>query len=144
MHGLIKSSCYRACIASVMIMVYVLRAVGGDPDNSYHNLWKGLWVLAEVSIGVSITGTFLLPKFIEAEGPKLRSVFLRLTRPLTFGRRSEIPVQRKEDARIASQERGPDNTFAMNEYSSQKNLVASTKHDRDVERCHSYEDFHNC
>ena len=124
-------------------MVNVVRAVGGDPDDSYINLWMRLWVLAEVSIGVSITGTFSLPKFIEAEGPKLRGVFLRLTRPLTFGRRSGIPVQWKEDARVAAQEQEPGNTFALNEHSSKSHLVVSTKHDHDVERCPSYEDFHN-
>ena len=125
-----------------MIMVYLIRAA--NTDASYNDCWMGLWVLAEVSIGVSISGTFLLPKFFEAEGPKLRGVFSRLTRSLTFRRRSRIPVQWKEDARFASQEQEPDNTFAMNEHSSKNNLVAPTKHDRDVERCPSYEDFHSC
>ena len=144
MQGLIKSSYYRACIASVMIMVNLVRAVGVNPDDSYINLWMRLWVLVEVSIGVSITGTFSLPKFIEAEGPKLRGVFLRLTRPLTFRRRSRIPAQWKKDERVTSQEGEPDDTFAMNEYSSERNLVASTNQDRDVERCPSYEDVHGC
>ena len=139
---LIKSPHDRACAASVMIIVYLTREVE-TPDDSYNEFWMTLWVLAEVSIGVSITGTFSLPKFIEAEGPKLRAIFSRLTRPLMFGRRSADPVQRKEDARVAPQEREPDDTFAMYEHPSQSELVASTNHDRDVERASSHEDVYD-
>ena len=85
MQRLIKSLYYRACIASIMIMVNVVRSVI-NPDDSYINLWMRLWVIGEVSIGVSITGIFSLSKFIEAEGPKLRGVFLRLIRLLKLGR----------------------------------------------------------
>ena len=126
-----------------MIMINVLRAVSGNRDDSYINLWMRLWVLAEISIGVSITGTFSLPKFIEAEGPKLRAVFSRLTRSLTSGSRSSIPGQRKEDIKVAPQEREPDDTFAMYEHSSKSKLVASMNHDRDLEQCASDEDVHD-
>ena len=119
-------------------MVYVIRNIENIADNSYNNFWMSLCVLAEVSIGVSITGTFILPKFIESEGPKLRAVFVRLTRPLTFRRRSGIPVQRKEDARVASEEREPDDTFAMHEHSSESDLVAYTNHDYDAEQRPSF------
>lgn len=51
-----------------------------NADVSYNSAWVGLWALAEISVGVSVTGTFLLPKFLEAEGPKLRGV---LGRPFT-------------------------------------------------------------
>ena len=103
-------------------MVYLFRNVGdvrSFPDNSYNNYWMSLCVLAEVSIGVSITGTFSLPKFIEVEGPKLRAVFTRLTRPLTLRRRSANPVQGKEDVRVASEERELVDIFAMHEHSSE-------------------------
>lgn len=53
---------------------------GSNGDVSYNSAWLGLWAFAEVSVGVSVTGTFLLPKFLEAEGPRLRGV---LGRPLT-------------------------------------------------------------
>ena len=126
-----------------MMMVYVARRVGENSDDSYNDFWMIQWVLAEVSIGVSITGTFSLPKFIEAEGPKLRAVCSRLTRPLVFGRRSAVPGQGKEDARIAPQEREPHDTFAMYEHSSESKLVASMINDRDVERCASDEEVHD-
>ena len=126
-----------------MIMINVIRSVV-NPDDSYISFWRCLWALAEVSIGVSITGTFSLPKFIEAEGPKLRGLFSRLTRPLMLGRRSGIPLQWKGYANVASQKKDSDDTFAMNEQSSERNLVASTNHDRDVERSPSYEDFNDC
>ena len=51
-----------------------------NADVSYNSAWLGLWAFAEISVGVSVTGTFLLPKFLEAEGPKLRGV---LGRPFT-------------------------------------------------------------
>ena len=143
MKSLIKSPHCRACVASVMMMVYVARGVGENSDDSYNDFWMIQWVLAEVSIGVSITGTFSLPKFIEAEGPKLQAVFSRLTRPLVFGRRSAVSGQGKEDARIAPQEREPHDTFAMYEHSSESKLVASMNNDRDVERCASDEEAHD-
>ena len=63
-----------------MIIIYLSRMSGSNGDVSYNSAWLGLWAFAEVSVGVSVTGTFLLPKFLEAEGPRLRGV---LGRPLT-------------------------------------------------------------
>ena len=143
MKSLIKSPPCRACVASVMMMVYVIRGVDQNSDHSYNDFWMILWVLVEVSIGVSILGTFSLPKFIEAKGPKLRGFFLHLTRPLTFGRRSAAPVQRMEDARVTPEERKSSDTFATYEHSSESKLVAFMNHDRDVERCASDEDVHD-
>ena len=144
MQGLIESLHYRACIASLMIIVNLIRAVGEIADASYHETWMGLWVLAEVSIGVSIIGTFSLPKFVEAEGPKLRGVFSRLTRPLASQPRFGIPMQWKHDAIVASQELQPDDAFTKIEHSSENDLVASTNDDHDVEGRPSYEDGFNC
>ena len=127
-----------------MIIVHLVRAVGENADTSYNETLMNLWVLAEVSIGVSITGTFSLPKFVESEGPKLRGVFSRLTRPLTSQHRLGIPMQRKGDARVASQEVQPDDAFTMIKHSAESDLVVSTNDDLDVEGRPSYEDVYNC
>ena len=73
----------RACIANVMIIFYVTRLDGPNADVTYNIAWMGLWVFAEISFGITVTGTFLLPKFIEARGAKLCSVYFSVTRPLT-------------------------------------------------------------
>ena len=66
-----------------MIILYVTRLDGTNADVSYNIAWMGLWVFAEISFGITVTGTFLLPKFIEAKGTKLHGYFLGLTR--SFG-----------------------------------------------------------
>ena len=117
-----------------MLMVYVIRAGGENADISYDDFWQSLCAFVEVSIGVSISGTFSLPKFFEAEGPKLRAVFSRLRGAVTSGRRLGIPLQWKADARVASQELDPDDTFTMIQHSSESKIVASMNYDHDVER----------
>ena len=66
-----------------MIIYYVTRLSGTTADVTYNIAWMGLWVFAEISFGITVTGTFLLPKFIEAKGTKLLNVYSSLTRPLT-------------------------------------------------------------
>ena len=124
-------------------MIYLVRAEGKNADASHRGYWMILWAIADVSIGVSITGTFSLPKFVEAEGPKLRRIFSRLTRPLTPERRVGIPVQPKEDRGVASQERKPNDMFPATEHSSQSDLIVCTDHDHDLERGPSKEDVHD-
>ena len=63
-----------------MIIVYLSRMSGENADVSYNICWLGLWGFAEPSLGITVTGTFLVPKFVEAKGAKLRGVFSRLTR----------------------------------------------------------------
>ena len=65
-----------------MIVVYLSQMSGSNADVSYNSAWLGLWALAEISVGVSVTGTFLLPKFLEAKGPKLRGLLGRQRRSL--------------------------------------------------------------
>lgn len=120
-------------------MVYLLRAARGDADESYNDFWINLWAFVEVSVGISVIGTFMLPKFIEAEGPKLLAVFSRLARPFTSGRRFGVLAQWKEDTMVASQELAPVDKVTMIEHSSEDDLGASTNHDHDMERCSSYE-----
>lgn len=82
-----------------MILVYLSRTAGPNADVSYNSAWLGLWALAEISVGVSVTGIFLLPKFVEAEGPKLRGV---LGRPFTS--LTDILGSRRKHPTASSQE----------------------------------------
>ncbi len=127
-----------------MIMVYVLRAARSHADESYNDFRINIWAFVEVSVGVSVIGTFMLPKFLEAKGPKLLGVFSRLTRPFTSGRRFGVLVQWKGDIMVAPQELAPDDKITMMEHPSESDLEASTNHDDDVERYPSYEAVHNC
>ena len=87
-----------------MMLFYLFRMYNYNPDISYNSAWLGLWALAELSIGVSVTGTFFLPKFLEAEGPKLRVVLGRAFASLTriSGRQWKNPTasshQEEEEA----------------------------------------------
>ena len=74
---------YRACIATVMVIVYLSRTNVENPDVSYNALGLGLWALTEISLSITVTGTFLLPKFIEAKSPQLRNLFSNVVRPFT-------------------------------------------------------------
>ena len=74
---------HRACIANVMIIFYVTRLNGRNADVTYNIAWIGLWVFAEVGFGITVTSTFMLPKFIEARGAKLCHVLFSVTRPLS-------------------------------------------------------------
>lgn len=74
---------YRACIANVMIIVYVNHLGRENADVSYNTAWEGLWAFAEIGLGMNVTSIFLLPKFIEAKGTKLRGTLSNLTRSFT-------------------------------------------------------------
>lgn len=66
-----------------MVIFYVNRIAAKNADVTYNIPGEGLWIIAEVSFGLIVTCTFSLPKFIEAEGTKLRGVLSSLTRPFT-------------------------------------------------------------
>lgn len=66
-----------------MIIVYVNRMGGPSADIAYNTAWQGLWAFAEISFGLTVTGTFLLPKFIEAKGADLRGIFSLIARPFS-------------------------------------------------------------
>ncbi len=70
-------------MATVMLIIYLSRTNVENPDVSYIALGLGLWALTEISISITVTGTFLLPKFLEAKGPQLRNMFSNLVRPFT-------------------------------------------------------------
>lgn len=84
-----------------MIIVYVNRIGGTNADVSYNVGWQALWALAEISFGLTVTGMFSLPKFLEAKGTMLRGFVSSLARPftsLTSGGSSGIIMQSRRDA----------------------------------------------
>lgn len=83
-----------------MTIFYVSRIGAKNADMTFNTIGEGLWATAEISFGIIVTCTFSLPKFIEAEGTRLRGVVSSLTRPFTslthvvsFG----SPTQSNED-----------------------------------------------
>ena len=124
-----------------MIIIYLARTGGENPDVSYNALWLGLWALAEISLGITVTGTFLLPKFIEARGTKLRNILSNLIRPftsLTSGMSFEILTQSKKDT-IGSQELILDPIMARHS----DNSLVFTNGDQDVERYPNHKGIHD-
>lgn len=66
-----------------MIIYYIFQLAGADADVTYNTAWQGLWAFAEISLGITVTCSFSLPKFIEAKGTFLRGVLSSFTRPFT-------------------------------------------------------------
>lgn len=125
-----------------MVIFYMIEMRAEIRDISYNCAWLGLWVIAEISLGITLVGTFLLPKFIEVEGPKLRGVFSNLARPfasLISGKRFGILMRRRKDE-IASREVGLDTVTMIRNLESD---LSSINRDRDIERYPSYEDIDN-
>ena len=121
-----------------MMIVYLDRMGGQNADVSYNTAWAGIWAFAEISLGITVSNTLFLPKFIEAKGKKLRGFFSSLTRPvmsLTFGGSFGTFMQAKKGT-TAAQERTLD-TVAM--IGRSESDVGSTNRDQDVERYPSCE-----
>lgn len=122
-----------------MIIVYVTRLSGEYADVSYNSTWQGLWAFAEISFGIIVTGAFSLPKFIEAKGPQIRSLFSSLTPPFTsitssvsFG----IPMQSRKST-VASQEATLGDRVNM--IGHPESNVSFLNRDHDIEGHPSYE-----
>lgn len=64
-----------------MIFIYTLRMGGPNGDVSYNTAWQGFWVFAEISLGLIVTCTLTLPRFIEAEGKQLRALISKVSGP---------------------------------------------------------------
>ncbi|KAM0794380.1 hypothetical protein BDR22DRAFT_875971 [Usnea florida] len=125
---------FLACIATVMIIVYLSRMSGENADVSYNICWLGLWVFAETSLGITVTGTFLVPKFVEAKGAKLRGVFTRLTRSFPSSLTSIASFAHVTQLRrntITSQD-GRLDTMAM--IGRSESNASTINRDQDVER----------
>ena len=114
-----------------MIIVYLNRIGAENADVSYNTAWEGLWAFAEISFGLTVTGAFSLPKFIEAKGTMLRGFFSNLTRPftsLTSGGPSGIIMQSRNNT-TAPQEATQDTVTMIGGSES-----SSTHCDHDIER----------
>lgn len=126
-----------------MIIVYVTRLGGVNADVSYNTAWQGFWAFAEISLGITVTCTFSLPKFIEARGTKLRGIFSSLTRASTSlmpGGSFRILRQSKKDTTASPEEVALDR---VNIVGCSESDLSSTDGDQDIERYPSYEGVHN-
>lgn len=72
----------RACVANIMIIYYTTLVSGPNADVSYNTAWFGSWVYAEICLGIMVTCTISLPKFVEAKGEKVIKVFQAVISPL--------------------------------------------------------------
>ena len=73
-----------------------------DADFTYNAAWQCFWVYAEISLGIIVTCTLTLPKFIEARGKKLRAMAWTILKPfgtLAHSTRSRLV---KTDATVPS------------------------------------------
>ena len=125
-----------------MIIVYLERTEGENADVSYNAAWLSLWGVAEISFGITVSGAFLLPKFIEAEGKKLRGLFSSLTRPftsVTSGVGLGTFMHSKKES-ISSQEVALDQVTMIGHSESDVGFIGR---DHDVERYPSYEGVRN-
>ena len=121
-----------------MVIVYLARMLGKDADVSYNIAWGGMWSFAEISLGITVTGVFLVPKFIEAEGARLRGIFSSLKRPLTSEGSFGSIMQAKKGSK-AAQDVALDTVHMIGRSESNVN---SSHGEQDVERYPSYEGGH--
>ena len=125
------------------MIVYLSRMTGKNADVSYNVYWLGLWVFAETSLVITVTGTFLLPKFVEAKGAKLRGVFMGLARSFPSSITSITSfahVTQLKKNTINSQD-GRLDTIAM--IGRSESDVSTMNRDQDVERQTSDESVHH-
>ena len=114
-----------------------------NADLSYYTIGEGLWAFAEITFGIIVACIFSLPKFIEAEGIKLRSALSSLTRPFTsltsLGSYFGNPMQSKKGT-TASQEMTLDRTTIIIGHS--KSDLHFGDRNQNVERYPSEENSH--
>ena len=123
-------------------MFYVSRLGGANADVSYNTAWQGLWAFAEISFGIIVTCTLLLPKFLEAKGAKLRGAFSYLTRPFaSFGSGGSFGIlMRSSKDNAGSREATFDRIVMVGRAESE---TSSTNRDQAIETYPSYEGAHN-
>ena len=115
-----------------MAIVYLERMGGYNADISYNTLWVGVWLFAEIALGITVMGTLLLPKFIEAKSTKLRGVFSHFRQNIT----SLISGASFGNGTIATREVTLDTITIIGHLESDG---CSTSDDQDVERSPSHE-----
>lgn len=115
-----------------MIILYVSRMGDENSDVSYNTAGEGLWALAEISFGIIVTCTLSLPKFIEAEGTRLRGVLSSLTRPFS-------PLNKSVGSFGSAAMRSKETTAASQEEATSERALPLNNSDSDLERCPSYQ-----
>ena len=125
-----------------MIIFYVSRLGGANADVSYNTAWQGLWLFAEISFGIIVICTLLLPKFLEAKGAKLRGIFSSLTRIFaSFGSGGSFSFNmRSSKDKAGSCEATVDSVVMVGSAESE---TSSTDSDRDIEMYRSSEGVHD-
>ena len=84
-----------------MVIYYLARMSmsGASADWSYNAAWLSLWSYAELSLGILVTCTLSVPKFVEAEGERIRRACRRITMPFrsSVGSSKKFLRSAKED-----------------------------------------------
>ena len=125
-----------------MIIVYFSRMTGKNADVSYNTAWAGIWVFAEVSLGITVTGTLFLPKFIEAEGTKLKGLVSSLRRPFTsFTSEGSFGILSQSNKHSNAAQEVPLDTVRI--IGRSEGDLSFTNLEQDIERDLSIEDIHN-
>ena len=121
-----------------MIMFYVSQLGGADADVSYNTAWQGLWAFAEITFGIIVTCTLLLPKFLEAKGARMRGILSSLQRPFTsFGSGGSFSIlMRSSRDKAGSREATIDRVGMVGRAESE---TSSTNRGQDTETHPSYE-----
>ena len=121
-----------------MVIVYLARMLRKNADASYNIARGGIWAFAEIGLGITVTGVFYLPKFIEAKGTKLRGIFSSLKRPLP----AEGPLGSFIQARKGTKAAEDMELDTVHMIGCSESSVGSYYGEQDVERYPSDEDVH--
>ena len=125
-----------------MIIVYFSRMAGTNADISYNTAWAGIWVFAEVSFGIIVTSTLFLPKFIEAEGTKLKNLASSLWRPFTsFTSEGSFGILSQSNKHSNAAQEVPLDTVRI--IGRSEGDLSFTNPEQDIERNLSCENVHN-
>ncbi|KAL8783397.1 MAG: hypothetical protein Q9213_004656 [Squamulea squamosa] len=128
-----------ACIASSMIVFYIVRMSQKYADVSYNCAWLGFWAWAEISLGIVVTCTFSLPKLVEAKGKNMRIALSNLAKPLTSFTSFKTLVRsaRIDQATMEQYHSSSDLTNNAGEYSSNTQRPPPKKRQARTEIRHS-------
>ena len=123
-----------------MIIVYIFRSNGADADVSYNTEGLGLWALAELTLGIIVACTFLLPKFFEAKGSSLRGLLSSFARPFTSSNGSSVNWTRRK--RNASGIEGETDSISITHAPGQSDGDLPLKsYAEDIEGFHPHKDI---
>lgn len=129
-------------MANAMIIYSILQVAAVNANNSYWTAWLGLWAFAEISLGLVMTGTFMLPKFFEVKGSRIRIFFSSFTRHFTSLGSGSSPGTdiRSRRTRVASQDEVGLDSMPLGKPS--KSDCSLSNHTYDIERLPSHDGNH--